>query len=413
MPNNRSTSLNAITKLLKQKQKSSNSSESLNRYGASYESFSNPDSDYVLTADVEFARECYDIVNNYNSYEELDASFMAEHNQMVLSVEMVNAEIIKYYKNVASVEAFIQKFKNSPRGMEAVVDMINILSIESVGGFFKKTFESFKIFFRKIITQGVKLIKMFTTFTRGKLAETQNGVYTKYSGSIAEMLRKHGDTTAKYKMFDKNIVKNIPGLTAKLIGFSSTIDSDLSKGSADVAVSSVINKINKALGRSEGGENSRAAVNRVFFGEAKQPKSAEHKINELLTPETFKAASKEWLSSLHDLTKATDSLSKTATKALKLVEKAESITAKSKSEEVTDDDKSRARENVKALSAARMEMQVYQMYIRDYFWTALDFRSTICSLAKKLASLDNKATKAENKAAKKAEKEAAKKQGNA
>lgn len=404
-----SKSLRNVTDLIMNKnRKSANSAEHLS---TSYESFSNPD--YVLTGDADLAQECYDIVNTYNSVEELDRLFMNQHNDLAVSVEMFNSEILNYYNNRKLTKNFIQKFKDHEKGLEAASNMINIMSLESVGSFMKKSWEVVKQFFKKLITQALKLIKMFTTFVRGKLAASQSSLYTKLSGNMANLLKANGSKTAVYKMFDKKAISNIPSMTSKLISATNKFEQDIDKtfntgsGLGNVAknvlgieksVPSAIKDINSALGVGGEAENTRAAVNKIFFGEAKQPKAAEHKISDLLSVETFKAASKEWLNSLHELTKSANSMTKQCNKVIKKIESFEKDIIKDK--EGDDASKAKARGVLANVNAIRMKMQVFQMYIRDYFWTALDYRSTICSLAKKV----NNAGKADEKAAKKASK---------
>ena len=403
-----SKTLRTVTDLImKKNRKSANSMEHFD--SANYKSFSNPD--FVLVGDADLAQECYDIVNTYNSTEELDKLFMNQHNDLALSVEMFNSEILNYYNNRRLTKNFINKFKDHEKGLEAANNMINVMSLESVGSFMKKSWEVIKQFFKKLITQAMKLIKMFTTFVRGKLAATQSALYTKLSGDMPNLLRANGSKTAVYKMFNKKAISNIPSMTSKLISATNKFEQDIDKsfntgsgvGNAvknvlgiEKSVPGAIKDINKTLGAGGEAENTRAAVNIIFFGEAKQPKAAEHKISDLLTTDSFKAASKEWLNSLHDLTKSANSMTKQCNKVIKKIESFEKDIIKDK--EGDDDSKAKAREVLANVSAIRMKMQVFQMYIRDYFWTALDYRSTICSLARKVSG----AAKADEKAAKKA-----------
>lgn len=359
---------------------------------------------YVI-ADADFAQECYDIQKNLNSLESLDKSFVDGHNDLSLAVSVYNNNIRRYYKDRNFVKAFQRKFKTDPRGTEAVNHLINVMSLESEKSFLAKAWEAIKTFFRKLILAALKLVKMFANFIRGNLAKLQSKTYDELKGTIAASLKANGDKTVSYKMFKKDSYKvasvtnkgllksaekfnNLASKLSSYIEGGKVSDSFLGLGVeqsiTQYTVKDVIKTIMDECGsHSKNFGNTREAINVIFFGSEKQPKAAEHKISALLDEKSFEACSKQWLEGLNDLIKSGNQLSKASNGCLKQVEKYEKtlIDAKDTARNIVDN-KASGKEILGIFSKVRLGMSVYQIFLRDYFWTALDYRTTIHRLAK-------------------------------
>lgn len=356
---------------------------------------------YVI-ADAEFAQECYDIQKNLNSLESLDRSFVESHNDLSLAVSVYNSNIRKYYRDRNFVKSFQKRFKADPKGTEAVNHLINMMSLESEKSFLAKAWEGIKTFFKKLILAALKLVKMFANFIRGNIAKTQSKTYDELKGSIAKSLKENGSKTVSYKMFKKESYKVASVTNKALLGFAEklnntagSLSSKLEKGGIgdgfmglDISLTNwSVGTFLKGMMQELGSQtkefgNTREAVNSIFFGSDKQPKAAEHKISDLLNEKSFEACSKQWLEGLNDLVKSGNQLSKASNTCLKQVEKYEKEALGANNAQHIKDNSVSSKEILGSVSKIRLGMSVYEIFLRDYFWTALDYRGTIHKLAK-------------------------------
>lgn len=367
---------------------------------------------YII-ADADFAQECYDIQKNLNSLESLDRSFVDGHNDLSLAVSIYNNNVKRYYKDRSFVRSFQKRFKNDPRGTEAVNHLINVMSLESEKSFFAKAWEAIKTFFKKLILAALKLVKMFANFIRGNLAKRQSKTYEELKGSLGSSLKANGSKTAVYKMFKKESYKTVSSLNKdiskqgeKLNNLAGSLDSKLQSGkigdaplgldvsATNFSIKLVLKGLAKELGfQTKEFENTRETVNYIFFDAKKQPKAAEHKISDLLSEKSFEACSKQWLDGLNDLVKAGNQLSKASNSCLKQVEKYEKEATASYNNQHLSDHSESQKTILSSVSKIRLAMSVYQIFLRDYFWTALDYRSTIEKLAKAVSKKSKKGDK--------------------
>lgn len=395
-------SLQHITNLMQTPIKSA---ESMNKIDDSIYSAES----YVI-ADADFAQECYDIQKNLNSLESLDRSFVDGHNDLSLAVSVYNNNIRKYYRDRNFVKAFQKKFKGDPRGTEAVNSLIHMMSLESEKSFLAKAWEGVKTFFKKLILAALKLVKMFANFIRGNMAKLQSKTYDELKGSISASLKANGSKTVSYKMFKKDSYKVASETNKALLKFgeklnsvAGSLGSKLEKGNigegflglditlTNWSVGTFLKGMMDELGsHSKNFGNTREAVNNIFFGSDKQPKASEHKISDLLNEKSFEACSKQWLEGLNDLVKAGNQLSKASNGCLKQVEKYEKEALSAPNGQHIKDNGAAAKEILGGVNKIRLGMSVYQIFLRDYFWTALDYRSTIHKLAKAVSKTDKK-----------------------